>query len=80
MDENGAKILAELGAMRLSRVIYERLSNEEKEKYGYLLMSDVTSELIDDAEFASLIRGDGVSSRLAGRLHFLAANSKSLLP
>ncbi len=77
MDENGAKILAELGAMRLSRVIYERLSDEEKEKYGYLLMSDVTSELIDDAEFASLIRGDGVSSHLAGRLHFLAANSKS---
>ncbi len=77
MDENGVKIFAELGAMRLSRVIYERLSDKEKEKYGYFLLPDVTSEMIDDAEFELLIRGDGLSSSLSQRLHFLAANSKS---
>lgn len=77
MNESGVKILAELGAMRLSVALYDRLSAEEKEKFGYILLAEATPEMIDDAEFELLIKGKDLSDSTSKRLHFVAANCQS---
>ena len=52
---NGVRILAELGALRLSRALYGVLDESLYEKFKFMLLPNINEELIDEQEYSSLI-------------------------
>jgi hypothetical protein len=72
--ENGIKILAELGALRLSRILFGHLDKKEMERFGYLLLPDVSEDMIDEAEYSLLIDNDAENDPMARRIRNVAAH------
>ncbi len=52
---NGVKILAELGALKLSRFLFKRVSDEIWDKYEYLLLPNITDYDVAKAEYEAFI-------------------------
>ena len=54
-NENSIRILAELGALRLSSVLYGKLSPEMAERFKYLIIDGISGEQVAEAEYSTLV-------------------------
>ncbi len=59
--ENGIRVLADLGVLRLSHMLYGRLPDEVWEQYEELLLPDVTKDVVAAIEYTELLGGTGGS-------------------
>ena len=77
-NENSIRILAELGALRLSRVLYGKLDREMAERFKYLIIDGISEEQIAEAEYAALIcEADGPEKKEELRRFRLTAHCLS---
>ncbi len=73
-EVNGIRLLAELGALRLSRLIRDRGEPELLEKYEYLLLPDADWQEIWEAEYATLIDSQNNEDAMGARMLRIAAH------
>ena len=76
--ENSIRILAELGALRLSRVLYGKLDDETAERFNHLIVEGISEEMIAEAEYAALVyEADGPEKKEELRRFRLTAHCQS---
>ncbi len=77
IEENGVRILAELGALKLSNILFGKVDQKIWDKFDYFLIPNITEYDVAKSEYEALIAAEGDISKEKMHLLNVAAQCSS---